>query len=289
MSSQSSSSESSLLARWSKTRCSKRKRLVISTTSWQLFCSDASRISSCSACVARWSAACFTSVSQKILAVSARVIGVRDSAAGEDDIVDITRQFPRIFRLQDPRITHAKDLCRVLEVMKSDPQPVNRSIHRLEHAVIDGKPAPFRLDGRSARTDLHFLPALRHRPHDELRRAPKAQVRRIGNPNGPRRDLRMRTVKPGVESAEFFWENHYIPVVCLGNERDLLHMTKVFRLRQRDLDPVWRVDTICDEVLALHAGYARIFDAELAGPGNQKKRRIGRKVESIAAAREADN
>src|SRR6185437_9546381 len=99
----------------------------------------------------------------------------------------------------------------------------------------------------------------------------------------------MRTVEPGVESPELLRENHHVPVVRLGDEGDFFHATEIFRLRQSDLDPVCRVDAICDEVLAFHAGYARIFDAELSRPGNQKGRRIGRKVESVAAARQTDN
>src|SRR5881397_3661128 len=86
--------------------------------------------------------------------------------------------------------------------MKSNPQTIDRFIHRLENAVIDGKPSLVSLDRRRARTDLHFIPVIRLRLHDELGLAPKTQIRRIGNPDGPGSDCRMRTVQPGIESVE---------------------------------------------------------------------------------------
>ena len=49
-------------------------------------------------------------------------IGHGNRATGEHDIVNLSRDFPRIFRLQDPRIVHPDDFRRVLQVMQSHPQ-----------------------------------------------------------------------------------------------------------------------------------------------------------------------
>ena len=177
--------------------------------------------------------------------------------------MDIPRDFPGIFRLQDPRVAHADDLCRVLQVMKSDPQPIDRSVHGLENAVIDGKPSLVRFDRRRARTDLHFVPVIRFGPHDELGLAPKAQIRRIGNPDGPRGDFRMGPVQPGIEAVELLGEDHDIPIVRLGDEGDPFHLTEVLRLCQGDPHAISRVGAVGDEVLPVHACHAWILDAEL--------------------------
>ncbi len=42
-----------------------------------------------------------------------RSIGLRNGAASEDHIVDISSYLPGILRLQNPRVAHADDLCRV--------------------------------------------------------------------------------------------------------------------------------------------------------------------------------
>ena len=101
-------------------------------------------------------------------------IGLRNGTTGEDHVVDISSYFPRIFRLQNPRVAHTDDLCRVLEVMKSNPQTIDRSIHSSENSVIDGKPSLVRFDRRRAGTDLHFIPVIWFGFHDELRLAPVA-------------------------------------------------------------------------------------------------------------------
>src|ERR1035441_2173680 len=100
--------------------------------------------------------------------------------------------------------------------MKSDPQAIDRSVHGPENAVIDGKPSLVRFDRRRARTDLHFIPVILLGPHDELRLAPKTQIRRIGNPDRPGSDLRMRTVKPGIEPVKLLWKDHHVPVIGLS-------------------------------------------------------------------------
>src|SRR5579859_5043360 len=95
-------------------------------------------------------------------------VRLRNGATGEDDVVNISNYLPRIFRLQNPRVTHTNDLCRVHEVVKSNPQTIDRSIHGSENSVIDGKPSLVRFDRRRPGTDLHFVPVILHRPHDEL-------------------------------------------------------------------------------------------------------------------------
>src|SRR5947207_6373892 len=101
-------------------------------------------------------------------------IRLRNGATGEDYVVNISSYLPRILRLQNPRVANSDDLCWIFEVMKSNPQSIDRSIHRLENSVIDREPSLVRLDRRRARTDLHFVPVILDRPHDELRLAPIA-------------------------------------------------------------------------------------------------------------------
>ena len=62
-------------------------------------------------------------------------IGLRNRATGEHDVVDIARDFPGIFRLQDPRVPHSDDLCRILQVMESDTQAIDRPVHRFEESI----------------------------------------------------------------------------------------------------------------------------------------------------------
>src|SRR2546425_1149810 len=87
-------------------------------------------------------------------------IRLRNGTTGKDHVVDIPGDFPGIFRLQNPRVAHADDLCRVQQVMQSNPQTIDRSIHRSENSVIDGKPSLVRFDRRRAGTDLHFIPVI---------------------------------------------------------------------------------------------------------------------------------
>src|ERR1039457_3769522 len=100
--------------------------------------------------------------------------------------------------------------------MKRDPQAIDRSVHSPENAVIDGKPSQVRFDRRRAQTDLHFVPVSLYGPHDELGFAPKMDSRGIGNRNGPRSDIRMGPVKPGIEAAKLFGEDHHIPMKSLA-------------------------------------------------------------------------
>src|SRR5438270_5176428 len=95
-------------------------------------------------------------------------IRLRNGATGEDYVVNISSYLPRILRLQDPRVPASDDLRRVPEIVKSNPQTIDRSIHSLEDSVIDQEPPLVRLDRRRARTDLHFVPVILDRPHDEL-------------------------------------------------------------------------------------------------------------------------
>jgi hypothetical protein len=95
-------------------------------------------------------------------------IELRNSATGEDYVVHIASDLPRILRLQNPRVAHTDDLCRVPEVVKSNPQTIDRSVHRPEDSVIDRQPSPVRFDRRRAGTDLHFIPVILHRSHDQL-------------------------------------------------------------------------------------------------------------------------
>ena len=99
-------------------------------------------------------------------------IRLRNGATGEDYVVNISSYLPRILRLQNPRVANSDDLCWIPEVVKSNPQTVDRSIHSPEDSVIDRQPSLVRFDWRRARADLHFVPVILLRPHDELRFAP---------------------------------------------------------------------------------------------------------------------
>src|SRR5713101_3675406 len=87
-------------------------------------------------------------------------IRLRNGTTGKDHVVDISGDFTGIFRLQNPRVAHADDLCRVQQVVQSNPQTIDRSIHRSENSVIDGKPSLVRFDRRRTGTDLHFIPVI---------------------------------------------------------------------------------------------------------------------------------
>ena len=82
--------------------------------------------------------------------------------------------------------------------------------------MINGKPPLVCLDRWRAGADLHFVPVIWFGPHDELGLAPKAQIRRIGNPDGPRRDFRVGTVQPGIEAVKLLGKDHHIPIIRLA-------------------------------------------------------------------------
>src|ERR1700743_2967772 len=99
--------------------------------------------------------------------------------------------------------------------MKSDAQPIDRSVHRLKDAMIDRKPSPVRFDRRGARTDLHLIPVIWFWPHDELRVAPEAEVWGIRDPDGPRRNLGMWPIEPRIKTIELLGEEHHVPIIRL--------------------------------------------------------------------------
>src|SRR4051812_47359662 len=63
-------------------------------------------------------------------------IRLRNGATGEDYVVNISSHLPRILRLQDPRVSDSDNLRRVPEVVESNPQPIDRSIHSPEDSVM---------------------------------------------------------------------------------------------------------------------------------------------------------
>src|SRR5579863_1739715 len=87
-------------------------------------------------------------------------IRLRNGATGEDDVVNIPSYLPRILWLQNPRVPHTNDLCRIAEVVKSNSQTIDRSIHCLENSVINGKPSLGCFYRRRGGTDLHFVPMI---------------------------------------------------------------------------------------------------------------------------------
>src|SRR6266581_4137607 len=87
-------------------------------------------------------------------------IRLRNGATGEDYVVNISSYLPRFLRLQDPGIPDSDDLRRVPEIVKGNPQTVDRSIHSPEDSVIDREPSLVRLYRRRARTNLQFVPVI---------------------------------------------------------------------------------------------------------------------------------
>src|ERR1035441_6922030 len=94
----------------------------------------------------------------------------------------------------------------------------------------------------------------------------------------------MGPVKPGIKAVELFGEDHYVPIVSLGDEGDPFHLTEVFRLCQGDAHAISRVRTVSDEVLAVDLHYARILDAELLVGGKRAVR--GRSQEGLGGGGE---
>src|SRR3974377_2520270 len=177
--------------------------------------------------------------------------------------------------------------------MKGDPQTIDRSIHRSEYTVVDGKPSSVRFDWRRSGADLHFVPMIRFRFHDELGLAPEAKIRRIGNPDGPWQHFRMGTVQPGIEAVELLGKNHDVAIVRLRDERKPLHFSEVRGLGEGHPDSTSRVGAVGDDVLPFQQGHAWILDAELfidrkrpAPSGGQEWLRIGGKVEYSRASRQ---
>ena len=101
----------------------------------------------------------------------------------------------------------------------------------------------------------------------------------------------MGTVKPGIEAAKLFGEDHHIPMVRLRDERDPFDLIEVPRLGEGDPDSISRVSAVGDDVLPFQPGHAWILDAELfigrkrAVPRrSQKGLWIGGEVDSVGAA-----
>src|SRR3974390_1734563 len=106
----------------------------------------------------------------------------------------------------------------------------------------------------------------------------------------------MRPVKPGIEPIELFGKNHQIPTIGLRNEGNPIHMNKIPRSRQRDPHTITGVGAVSDEVLTFHLGHTWILYAELfiggkgtASLGNQKRLGMGREIESVRTACQAND
>src|SRR5690348_12119942 len=180
--------------------------------------------------------------------------------------------------------------------MKGHPQTINRSIHCLENSVIDGEPSLFGFDRRRAGTDLHFVPVILFRLHDELGLAPKTQIWGVGNPDGPGSDFRMRTVKPGIEPIKLLWKNHHVPIIRVRYEGDFFHVLEIPCLSKGNSYPISRVGTVCNDVLPFQGGHAWVLHSELLIGGkrailvrSQKRRWRGGEVESVGTARQPDD
>src|SRR5258708_1123302 len=96
--------------------------------------------------------------------------------------------------------------------------------------MVNGEPTLRGPDRWRPGTDLHFIPVILHRPHDEPGFAPKDQIRRVGNPDRPGRDFRVGTVEPRVQSIELLRKDYDVAIVSLGDERYLLYVPEIRRL-----------------------------------------------------------
>src|SRR6185437_10784250 len=151
-------------------------------------------------------------------------------------------------------------------------------------------------DRRRTRTDLHFVPVVLFGLYDELGLPPKTQIWRVGNPDGPGSDFRMRTIKPGIEPVKLRWKNNHVPIIRLRYEGDFIHMFEIPRLSKGDSHPISRVGAVCDDVLAFQRGHARVLHPELLIGGeraiflrSQKRRWRGGEVESIGTTCQPDD
>src|SRR5208282_2012477 len=95
-------------------------------------------------------------------------------ATREHDVVDIPRHFPGILRLQDPGITDADYLCRILKVMERDPETIHGAVHGAENAVVNRQPSPVRFERRRTWADLHLVPVIGFGLYEELGTSPEA-------------------------------------------------------------------------------------------------------------------
>src|SRR6266542_5054326 len=106
----------------------------------------------------------------------------------------------------------------------------------------------------------------------------------------------MGTVKPSIESINFFGKDHHIPIVRLRNEGDSFHLAEFLRLGQRDPHSLSRVGAVGDDVLPVQSSHAWILQAELFIGGkravsrrDQKRLWIGGEVESIGTASQTND
>ena len=66
-----------------------------------------------------------------------RPVRLRDGAAAKDHVVDVTRDFPRGFRLQNPRVTHSEDFRWDLKIMQCYAQTIiDRPVRRWDRNSI---------------------------------------------------------------------------------------------------------------------------------------------------------
>ena len=92
--------------------------------------------------------------------------------------------------------------------------------------------------------DKNLVPVVRGRLHHHLRVAPVDKIRRIGNPDGPWQDLRVRPIQSGKSVAEFFREQAHVAAICLGDERNAFDGSKVLGLRQANSDAMSRIRAV---------------------------------------------
>jgi hypothetical protein len=220
----------------------------------------------------------------------------RHSTAAENDVGHIAAHFPGILWLQDPAIADGDHPGGVPQILQGDPQAVNGAGHGLKHPVVDIEPAMRGLDRGCPGADLHFVPVVGLGLNDASRIAPVNQVRRIGDPDRPRRTLRMRSIQAHVTPADLLREDDGVAHVRLADQGQALHALEVRGARQGDAHAVTRVGTVTEQVAVLARADAQVFDTEglvlcEQALGSRREEGLGSdlKVETVRALGVADN
>ena len=146
--------------------------------------------------------------------------------------------------------------------MQGRAESIHRSRHGLKDAMINVKPSLFGFKGWRPGSDFHFIPVISHRLHNHTGVTPVNQVGRIGNPDGPGRNLRMGPVQTYIPAAELFRENDYVAKIGLGDQGHPFHFFKIPGTRQGNPHAVTGIGAVGQQVLSLHRANSEVLDPE---------------------------
>ena len=89
----------------------------------------------------------------------------RYGPAGENNVMHITGNFPRVLRLKDPVIGHPQNSGRILQIVKGKALPVDCTVHSGKNPVVDVQPAPAGFYRGGSGTYFHLIPMIREWLH----------------------------------------------------------------------------------------------------------------------------